>query len=293
MSTVTGWGAPADLRAGIADTASDWQHPAYYSNPTDPMFTIKRRADGYNSAYWDVQIRIPQAARPAAGGDGHFTVVDQSTGTEWDMYKVATDVGGTKLQRLPTGGGTIYARGFGKSELRGTGINVGTGNATAAHFGNLAGSIRAQELEAGRIDHALFMLVKCDSGAKVYPAQGLGYKCPNPANAPAEGMRFALSMSDAQIEALAVPRWKKTVLRAMAHYGMYVGDTTGGTPWTVWAESGSTYTSFGQEDRMDAVARSAGIPRSGDGAYYFDMRTGVDWQRYLRVVDPCVSEKTC
>ena len=32
-------------------------------------------------------------------------------------------------------------------------------------------------------------------------------------------------MSDAQIAALAVPAWKKTILTALAHYGGYVGDT--------------------------------------------------------------------
>ena len=37
-------------------------------------------------------------------------------------------------------------------------------------------------------------------------------------------------------------------------YGMYFGDTGGGT-WSVAIESGSTYTSFGYEDRMVAFGR--------------------------------------
>ena len=39
-------------------------------------------------------------------------------------------------------------------------------------------------------------------------------------------------MSAAQIDALAKPTWQKTILHAMAKYGMYVGDT-GGNAWGV------------------------------------------------------------
>jgi hypothetical protein len=125
----------------------------------------------------------------------------------------------------------------------------------------------------GRIEHALFMLVRCDSGRKVYPAQGLGMRCDDPAGAPAQGMRFQLDLSPARIDALPLPAWRKTILRAMSEYGLYVGDTTGGTPWNIWFESGSTYTSFGR--------------------YYFDWADGIDWRRHLRVVDPCVAERDC
>jgi hypothetical protein len=29
------------------------------------------------------------------------------------------------------------------------------------------------------------------------------------------------------------------------------------------------------------------------GAYLGNLRSGVDWARYLRVIDPCVSQRTC
>jgi hypothetical protein len=97
-------------------------------------------------------------------------------------------------------------------------------------------------------------------------------------------------MRDAEIDALDVPAWKKTILRAMAHYGMYVGDITG-SPWGLMFESGSSYTSFGVEDEMVKFADAAGVP-SLDGVYYFDVASGVDWNR-LRVIDPCVTAGTC
>ena len=59
-------------------------------------------------------------------------------------------------------------------------------NATAASFALAAGVIRAAEIRAGRIDHALFAQIKCTSGRAVYPAapRSTGHACrhfgPNP-----------------------------------------------------------------------------------------------------------------
>ena len=78
------------------------------------------------------------------------------------------------------------------------------------------------------------------------------------------GQHFFLEMTDAQIEALSVPSWQKTILRAMARYGLYVGDTGGGG-WGIQFESGSSFTSFGQPDpwvRLGEPARGAQIDRS-------------------------------
>jgi hypothetical protein len=100
------------------------------------------------------------------------------------------------------------------------------------------------------------------------------------------GARFQLNMSDAEIEALAVPAWKKTIFRAMARYGMIMGDTGSGS-WAIQAESGSTYTSFGHEDRLVSFARSVGVPLS-NGRYVFNLRDGIDWASRLRVIHPAL-----
>jgi hypothetical protein len=78
----------------------------------------------------------------------------------------------------------------------------------------------------------------------------------------------------------------------MARYGMYVGDT-GGT-WSVKTESGAMYTSLGYEDRWVALARRINARYYGPHhLFIFDLRSGVDWERHLRVIDPCVSRGTC
>ena len=100
-------------------------------------------------------------------------------------------------------------------------------------------------------------------------------------------------MSDTEIDALAVPAWKKTILTALAHYGLIVGDTmNNNSSWGLQGESGSSYTSFGATDPWVTFAHDAGLLPNPDGRYVLDIGTGVDWSR-LRVLDPCVSQGTC
>jgi hypothetical protein len=102
-------------------------------------------------------------------------------------------------------------------------------------------------------------------------------------------------MTEAEINALAIPEWKKVVLRALRRYGMFVGDT-GGPGFQIQAESGSSFTSFGAEDPWVTLGRQYKVPSwgsSGARTYSFDLRGAVDWAEHLRVVDPCVSQRTC
>ena len=292
VETLTGWGKPADLRAGIADTSSDWDHPIYFSQPSDPIFTVHCTESWGRCEIEGEQIRIPQAARAAGGGDAHMTVIDQASGWEYDLYKYCYEgCSSSSVRTLPSGGGKISIRWGGKTALGGDGLGS---DATAALFGLAAGVIRPEEILRGRIDHALFMVVRCDSGNAVWPAAGLGAACASGrSNAPSEGTRFQLDMSVDEIEKLTVPGWKKTILRAMSEYGMYVGDTSGSTPWNIQFASGSTYTSFGSEDQLVHVAKTLGVRASSDGRYYFDIAGGVDWKSRLRVIDPCVARNSC
>lgn len=277
------FGPIGHLVAGEADSQDDWSHPVYFSKRTDPVFRLHCAEDWGRCPIEGHRIRIPNAARPAAGGDGHLTVITR-TGWEYDFWRV---------QRKPRGGGTLVLSWGGRTRIDGDGRRSG---ATASEFGSAAGIIRAGELRAGRINHALFMVARCDAGRWVYPATKGGSSCRqagiDPAGAPPMGARFQLAMSPAEINALPVPRWKKTILRAMARYGMYVGDTGGGS-WGVQLESGSSHTSFGLTDPFVAFARANGWRRSGDGRYTGYLRSDVDWGRYLRVVDPCVARRSC
>jgi hypothetical protein len=187
------------------------------------------------------------------------------------------------------------------SRVRITGNGLGS-RATAADFASLAGVIRPEELAAGHIDHALFIVLKCtgtgtgfgygvrddphpETGSYVYPAAAGGSDC-GAANRglPPLGARFQLAMSGPQIAALHAPAWKRAILTALARYGGYVGDT-GGSGFGFMVQSSSTYTSFGAPDRLVEVARSAGLT-AWQGLYVFPVADGVNWRRYLRIVVP-------
>ncbi len=136
MRRLTGWGDPAELRAGISDTASDWQHPTYYSSPSDPEFQIHCTEDWGTCEVEGMHVRIPAAARAAGGHDAHMTVVDQASGWEYDLWQVTSK---------PRGGGRLLTSWGGRTRIDGDGLGS---DATAAHFGLLAGSIRAEEMAA-------------------------------------------------------------------------------------------------------------------------------------------------
>jgi hypothetical protein len=280
------WGNPGNM-VDAAGATNDWAHPTYYAQPTDPVFTLKPLAG--SQVLNGMQINIPDAAKPAAGGDGHMTVVEPD-GWEYDFWQV---------QSKPQGGGTLTFNGGGRTRVDGDGLGS---FGTAAGFGNLAGMIRAQELAAGHIDHALFIVVKCtgpatsygygvhlstssSNGSYVYPASHGASTCGSTdPNLPPAGARFQLAMSDAQIAALAVPQWQKTILTALAHYGGYVGDT-GGSGFGFMFEDSTMYTSLGKADPLAQFAQANGVPQ-WNGQYVFHVGDGVDWGRYLRVLAP-------
>jgi hypothetical protein len=294
VSRILSLGSLSTLVVGQSDTPDDYAHPTFWARASDPVYrlsSILHPHDPLNGT----RIRIPAAARPAGGGDGHMTVVEPD-GWEYDFWQV---------RDKPRGGGTMRFSIGGRLRVDGSGLVHGT---TAAGFGNLAGIIRAPELAAGRIDHALFVVLRCTGtgrwfgyGARpsrdrgdssyVYPAHGGGARCDSDDEAaPPMGARLQLAMSGTQIGALPMPAWKKAILTALARYGGYVGDT-GGPGFAVELESGTTYTAFGSPDPLVQFARHAvptggGLVRSYGDRYTFDLAGGIDWTRYLRVVAP-------
>jgi hypothetical protein len=272
---------PDKVTVGNSGSSWDYSHPVYFSHPEDPEFTLRCYEASWGTCPIEgQQVRVPDRARPAAGDDAHMTIVDRGSGWEYDLYKVRSK---------PAGGGTLEFRWGGRTRLDGPGNGSA---ATASGFGNLAGIIRAPELQAGEIRHALFMVVQCSSGTTVFPATGgAGSRCSDTGGAAPMGARFQLDMSDAEIDSLPAPAWKKTILRAMARYGMYFGDTGSGG-WGIQMESGETYTSFGRPDALVTFAREAGA-LAWEGDYVFDIGSGIDWRSRLRVIDPCEARGDC
>jgi hypothetical protein len=287
VDRLTAFGPPAPIIAGVHETAEDWSKPTYYATNDDPLFRVHCTRPWGRCEIEGERIRIPDAARPAAAGDGHMTVIDPDGHVEYDFWQVASK---------PDGGGRLVASWGGRTSLAGDGRGS---EAVAAGYGNLAGLVRAQELAAGRIDHALFMVVQCTDGRAVFPAArgNVDGACGDGSPAPPLGARFVLDMAPREIDALPAPAWKKTILHAMARYGMIVGDT-GGVPWGIQVESDTSYTSLGRAPLFERFARGADFRADrwdeiDRNVWIGDLERGVDWRRRLRVVDACASRGSC
>ena len=249
---VTGWGEPAELRAGVAGTTERLAAPDLLpgrattrsSRSTAPRAGAPARSRACACA-------SPTPPRPAAGSDGHLTVVDQDSRLGVRLLAGAAQAARRRPPRDLLGRAHPHRRGRPRAPTR-------TPPTTA----------RSRESSAPRRCAAAASTTRSSCSSAATPAArstrlaGWGCACDSSAGAPSQGTRFQLDLSPAEIDALRVPDWKKTILRAMAEYGLYVGDTTGGTPWNIWFESGATYTSFGRRDPMVALRARRRDPRA-------------------------------
>jgi hypothetical protein len=193
-------------------------------------------------------------------------IVPGETAEMW----VAQSVIGGKLQCATGGYGNIT-----KSLLK--------GSADAANFDLSAGQIRASELVAGSIKHALVVSVKNTKSTHVYPASSSDGVSEN-ANAPAMGQRIYIAYTKAEIEALTVKPWLKTVLQALREYGAYVTDT-GNYTMQFQFEGSEMFTSFGLSEPFSAIAVAESLPVEG-GMYAFKFEEGVDWTKLRAIEHP-------
>jgi hypothetical protein len=221
-----------------------------------------------------LSVQIPDGAVPSSGSDAHLAVIQPDGHTEVDFWQVHN----TSPLR---GGGTLSASAYGALDLNGSGC---CGNSTAANEGLPAGAIRGPELAAGVIKHALAVTEVCSNGDYVPPATGRGAGgCPD---APAIGARMQLKMGDSQIAALDVPAYQKTILTAMAHYGIVITDT-GGSPMDLKYEPAVQYTVFG--NTSNTVMSYLETQGYSDPA---SIDIELPWSDF-QFVSPCYAQGTC
>lgn len=309
--------------------------PTYFAHPSDPVFHIECTEswgciDRSNSSlnYTDAGVRVPLYVEVEASPDKHISVIDQDIGFEWDFWHVQA------LVLDPLGHNVIRVGSAGQVPLGSSGTGHGT---TASWFANIAGRIRAEEMMAGEIKHALFLTTYCtsdngwtnDAGytfpafandlfcEAVLPDGGLyqvnGEWAPHPGGGISHpddvpmGALFALDRTEAQIDAMNLAPWKKVVLKAMAKYGMYVGDT-GVRQNALELETGMQYLACGYSDRWLQWMESE-VARYPDGGHGFEpyvpgtpgvqrwvgkLQEGSEqWVPYLKMVDPCWAQGTC
>lgn len=290
----------------VVPWGSGWDegHPIVFAARTDPL--VSPRCTRYcDTAHPLRPFHIPARARAGDGSDHHLAVV-QPDGTEIDLWAIDQPGLGRDWRSgdvISFGSGMVCGNFF-------SGPGSGKEMATVGGACLGAGLIRAAELRAGAIRHALFTNVDCGAHAFVYPAtQPIDEVCSGSGPHVPNGAHLWLDLSDREIESLAVRPWEKTILRALHDYGAYVEDTIGGGErahglFAPWFEDDAQYAPFGRPNPLLAWAQEQGWTpirlRPKTEAYrattlyqYTETWKPVDWAAHLHVLDPCYARGSC
>lgn len=149
-----------------------------------------------------------------AGGDRHVLIVDRKTCRLFELYDVHHRNG-----RWTAGSGATWS--LTSNKLRPPGWT----SADAAGLPILPGLLRLDEVQAGRVDHAIRFTTDITDRRYVWPARHQAGSV-NDRSYPPMGARFRLKAS------FPISSYRKdtrVVLRAMKRYGLVLADN--GSPW--------------------------------------------------------------
>jgi hypothetical protein len=149
-----------------------------------------------------------------ASGDRHVLIVDKGTCRLYELFNVRHRSSG-----WTAGSGATWS--LTSNRLR----PAGWTSADAAGLPILPGLLRLDEVQAGRVDHAIRFTTNVTDRRYVWPARHQAGSVSNHAYPPM-GARFRLKAG------FATSSYRKdtqVVLRAMKHYGMVLADN--GSPW--------------------------------------------------------------
>ena len=182
---------------------------------------------------------IPAGATPDPQTDKHMVVINADRTMEWgcwDMRYSATT--------SPNWQAGVCAT----ADLTGTGVRTPAPQANpwylahgarACGFPLVAGLIRTEEIEAGRIDHALVIAYPGLVAERFTPPASTGSnigEAPGGVGVPCGG-RFQFDPS-VDVTKLGLSRSGEIIMRALQQYGAYVGDYSGAL--SIYAENSAT-----------------------------------------------------
>jgi len=204
--------------------------PVYWadtSTPLQKMSVTVLAGEGFGTgAPTSTMVPIPAGALPAAGTDRHLCIVDKQAHTEWGMWDASNGAAGWTCSVAAT------------SDLSGTGVRPPkTGNpswwtsagARACGFPLIAGLITVEEMQKGKIEHALVVAYSHIRShfykSPASTAQGTTNMAIPTRGIPCGG-RIQLDPA-LDVSGLALSASGKIIARALQAYGAYVGDFSG------------------------------------------------------------------
>ncbi len=171
-------------------------------------------------------------------------VLDPKTGREWDFWQVSFEDRVIEASDANFVNGDYRTKEDGFKSSRGVGIQY------------LAMLVRPEEIAQGEIRHALSMPIRNTSG-KLFLPPATKLEHPDRPDGIPEGMRFALSVTDRDIDLWlkglppelpeGMRRYARTLARALRDYGWFITDTSGGAhlQHEAWVSAGEEWTALG------------------------------------------------
>jgi hypothetical protein len=214
--------------------------PEYWASANTPTVSVRLAHPSYEDPAliraWSA-VPMPAGAQPANCGDHNFAVLQsQPSGAikEWEFWEASKSASGVWTAEWGGAMNNVLSdRGI-ASPLEWTDPSAPTytarrstygWNVTASGISMLAGVITNQDLESGRINHALSMAVTSAAAREwMWPAQRTDGYSTDPAALP-EGAHLRLSPR-VNVRALDAPPIVKMIARAAQQYGIVVRDQT-------------------------------------------------------------------
>ncbi len=228
---------------GFIIGVAGWTYPIYFSDANTPKYDVPL-TEKYNENDTLYGVPIPNGAQPDPQDDGHLVVIDLENRIEYDMWQAKQVNGKWKASwgnKISLDSDGIYKYGY---SARGSG------------FAASMGLVWPEEIQQGKINHALFFslddfLVK--GGGPVRPASESDGGSTEQYALP-EGGRIQLDPS-IDVDSLALSPAEKVIAKAMQEYGMILGDNGGGIQ--LYAARPNNYdwgNTFGEVDELDGFA---------------------------------------
>jgi hypothetical protein len=198
----------------------EWSVTVYLADENTPRYDIPLTATW---SPYDVllDVPIPDGALPDPEDDGHMTILDLSTGYEYDFWIVS--------QRRD---GSWRARWGNRISLDSSGTYANGMSARGSGFASLAGMIWPEEFEQGHIDHALVVSIPhAAAGGPVWPATESDGWSHAPGAIP-EGVRLQLDPALDLAQFSMLP-YERIIAEALQTYGAFVGDNSGSIEFEV------------------------------------------------------------
>ena len=235
---------------------------------TPPIYTVTTVVNTVNFKFNDCQgkgyiptnmlnqlanVPVPDYAKASAGTDQEMVVYQPSTDTVWEMWGAQKRVDGW----YACWGGKIA------NVSSSTGMFPTNYGVTASGLSMLGGTIRANELQAGVINHAVGLSIirtgyRNTSSASndtsftnsfVWPANRYdGWN--NNASAPVEGTRLRLDPT-INVDALGLTKTATAIAKAAQKYGLFIWDTSGAVGFRT--ENSVEFTSQGKANPYPAI----------------------------------------